>query len=338
MSYLIKTAAKLRKMDHVEIIAYLNGHADAQERTEMEAWIKASAENEAVFKSIEAVWAAAENNASPARPNVDAAWKKVYGRTVAKQKGRILPLVWRRAAAAILFILASYTAYTLLERPALETFVANEYEIPARVELEDGTSVWLNRDSRLIFPKKFGRRNRKVQLVGEGYFQVERAEDWPFLVEAGGSQTRVLGTSFNIRAYPDSNRVHLFVNSGKVAFSTANESDNESAILEKNQGAVYLRNKNQVTKLDTITNQPLAWWNQELVYDQAELRQVFSDLEELFGVEFQVEGESLLNCLFSGRLRTGRLQEILDILEFTFEFELKTLSENKYQVSGEGCT
>ena len=323
-------------MDYTDIIAYLNGDADAKERAQMEAWIRASGENEAAYRSVKEVWTAMENDLDPPTPDIDAAWKKVYGRTLARKKNRSISLVWKRVAAVILLILMGFGGYNLLQKPDLETLAAGRNDTPTRFELNDGTIVWLNQNSKLVIPKKFSRSKRGVKLIGEGYFEVARSEEWPFVVEAGGSITRVLGTSFNIQAYPDSSSVQLFVNSGKVSFASANRSQ-DLLLLEKGQGAKYFKELDQVKELDDASINLMAWQTQELIYDQAAMNLVFSDLEKVFEVAFQLEREALKNCLFSGRLRTDNLKDILEILAFTFDLKFSQPAKGVYQVTGTGC-
>lgn len=111
--------------------------------------------------------------------------------------------------------------------------------------LSDGSKVWLNAGSRLSYSNRYGQHERRVRLMGEGYFEVLPRDGVPFIVESGEQEVRVLGTNFNINAYPDERTVRTTLNTGalKVKSTTGN------IILEPNQQAVFNANENRIDKV-----------------------------------------------------------------------------------------
>lgn len=125
------------------------------------------------------------------------------------KKISLLGYLGRIAAAAIFLLLISLTGYLYIDKINIQTAIAQMYTISAEkgerasVTLPDGTKVYLNAKSTLSYPASFSLNERTVQLTGEAYFEVKHDADAPFIVKTAEIQIKVLGTTFNLYAYPD---------------------------------------------------------------------------------------------------------------------------------------
>lgn len=148
--------------------------------------------------------------------------------------------------------------------------------------LPDSTQVWLNAGSTLEVPASFGRTDRKVVLSGEAFFDVTHSERLPFIIYTGRVSTEVLGTAFNIKAYPDLERIVVAVKKGKVKVNFANA---PVAMLTMGQ-QVSIGNKDYQVKEKRVKAEDADSWQQgRLVYDDYTIQDIVSDLERVYGVK-----------------------------------------------------
>ena len=189
--------------------------------------------------------------------------------------------------------------------------------------LEDGTKVHLNAGSSLRYPESFSDSSRLVYLEGEAYFEVTEDTNRPFVVKTGIVQTTVLGTSFNVRAYPDENRIEVAVAEGKVTVGNESRSASFEYTLIRNQMTSYDVAAKQAIRQDFDPNTVLAWTKGIIHFKDANIQEVIGTLERWYGVTFVVNRALDLEKDFSFRYEQKSLEEILDGLGFAFDFEFE---------------
>ena len=194
----------------------------------------------------------------------------------------------------------------------------NELVVPRGGEydlvLEDGTRVWVNADTRLRYPVAFGQAERRVYLEGEAYFEVERDAARPFFVETGRQTVRVLGTSFNVSAYPDDavNAAALLEGSVEVADKRTGEghrlAPGEQAQLNTETGEMV------VSRVDV--QQLIAWKSGMFVFDGQTLEQIMAKLARWYNVSVFFRNAGAKELVFKGNLpRYTDFREVLEVLE-----------------------
>ena len=136
-----------------------------------------------------------------------------------------------KIAAVVVFVIMLASLGFYLSRPwgtqQYSSIPTNEFEL-STIELEDGSVVTLNHDTKIYYPKTFSENIREVSIEGEAYFEVQPDADKPFVIHAGETDIMVLGTSFSVNAYPSSNEVEVVVESGKVQVSKASKTENNT--------------------------------------------------------------------------------------------------------------
>ncbi|GAB3880522.1 FecR family protein [Spirosoma agri] len=233
---------------------------------------------------------------------------------------------WYYMAASVALLLGLFWLYPsrltpepsgythLLEKatqPLLE--IQNAGRSPKQVRLADGSVVVLYANSRLSYPKQFTASKREVYLTGEAFFQVQKDPDRPFLVYANELVTKVLGTSFFVKAYEDDKNVLVTVRTGKV--SVFAQTDKQSSvqkvsrelggmILTPNQQATLMRDDNRLVR--SLVAKPLRVDNQILtnafVFKQTPIADVFAALERAYGVDIVFDEALMANCTLTARL------------------------------------
>lgn len=279
-------------------------------------------------------------------------------------------LVRRFSIAAVFLIIVLGTAF-LFFRPvkvsapvAFEAFVPksiikkiNNTSLPMILELEDGSTVKLAPNASLSFPQHFVPGKREVYMTGEAFFQVAKNPNAPFFVYYNNIVTRVLGTSFNIKTNPHTKNVEVSVVSGKVQVienkyltpGNATTEEAKSVIVIPNQKATYNdeRRDFETTLADSI--QALPNFNDKPGYapgladtdsfyfpKATNLKQVFSQLEAVYGVKIIVNNEFIYNCVFTGDISKQDMWKKLNIICLTVGSTYEIKGTN-ILVSGKGC-
>jgi transmembrane sensor len=166
--------------------------------------------------------------------------------------------------------------------------------------LPDSTQVWLNASSTLEFPARFEGDKREVTLSGEAYFDVRHSQKAPFVIHTGKISTTVLGTSFNIKAYPDRRQVIVAVSTGKVRVSYA---DRALATLVQGQQAKVDSRLNTVEQKKIEPTEVAAWQQGNMSYDDEALEDIIADLERLYNVRIRIDKEAIRTVKVSTSFR-----------------------------------
>ncbi|KAA0989211.1 FecR family protein [Dyadobacter aurulentus] len=180
-----------------------------------------------------------------------------------------------------------------------------------QVQLPDGSKVWLNANSSIRFPSVFAANERNVEITGEAYFEVAKNKDKPFKVKFNQSEVLVLGTSFNIMAYPEEGASKTTLVEGSVSIKNVDQ----NAKLKPGQQAAVLSSGQIKTKF-TPVEEAVAWKNGEFYFQDASVEEVMRQLSRWYNVEVTYKGQIPLKQ-FSGRIsRKVNLSEITGMLQF----------------------
>jgi transmembrane sensor len=196
--------------------------------------------------------------------------------------------------------------------------------------LPDSTQVWLNAASSLEFPETFQPGKREVYLVGEAFFDVKHAESMPFLIHTGNVITRVLGTAFNIKAYPDQPDVIVSVKRGKVQVS---KNEKLVATLTVGQQVTVTAAAQQTDIQPTKESRVADWTTGQLSYTSRPLSDILKDLERNYNVTIELTAASLEQEIVTTSFRRDiGVEEALDILCGLTDAQLQK-ENGKYLIS-----
>lgn len=319
--------------EHIDelIAACLSNGWDKDAHGELKKWIAASAENEKYFMQQQEIWFSAIDAKEEAIYNKEKAFGKFRNRVAAAtcerggNAGRRcfrISAYWRYAAVAALLCVVSYFSYWQGEANVKEGFSDIVVEAPlgsrTKMSLPDGTLVWLNAGSRMAYSQGFGVENRKLELSGEGYFEVKRNEEVPFLVKTNSLQVAVLGTKFNFRDYPDDAEAIVSLSEGKVALNNLLKKEKE-AFLSPNERVVLNKQSGNMKVETAAVSNALQWTNGYLFFDEELLPDVAKELERSYNVKIHIASDSLNTFRFYGNFvrREQSIQEVLEALSAT---------------------
>lgn len=318
----------------------LTKSASLEEKEQLEQWANENDAQKAFVEETLEVWNLSKNYAEDLPVDTNRAWDKLEAKLEVKTPQ---PTIWRSLAsywkAAVIAGLVATSVFWIASRNAvsvetvLEIVETGEQEQKELI-LPDGSLVLLNENSSLAYAKDF--KVRTVDLKGEAFFDVTKKNGQSFEINTSTTKTKVLGTSFNIRAY-DQTLVEVAVVTGKVAVESVQEGNKESVLLLPNETVVYDAAVKKMVKTVEPTNNSVAWKTQELVFDNTELGSVIKTLERYF--EVKIEGDpKILNCHYTGTFKEPKLGEVFNTIAFTFptDLEIKKVDE-KYILIGQGC-
>ncbi len=206
------------------------------------------------------------------------------------------------------------------------------------VKLADGTKIWLNSGSVLTYPDHFDGEKREVSLIGEAYFEVVHMDKKPFIIQSGEVKTVVLGTSFNIRAYPENQKVEVTVITGKVAVITPkrNRENTKTVYLVSNQKVTYNREERELMPYSNVkATESIGWREGKLIYRGNELKQVIEDVERKYNIKIKYS-KGVSNCTITADFDNEGLDKVLKVMAKLVEGKV-SYSNGSYFLDGNGC-
>jgi transmembrane sensor len=214
-----------------------------------------------------------------------------------EKRSRLSKLLPSLGIAASTIVIAGFLWYTINPKTDSKTNTLSSItkKVTNRAEskfllLEDSTQVWLNAASSLEYPDQFSAGKREVNLSGEAYFDVKHAEKIPFIIHTGNVSTTVLGTAFNIKAYPGQKNITISVTRGKVKVTRPNGW--ETTLIKGQQLKLEEEGRKGIER-NVAAEEIAAWQKGSLVYDDEAMEDVVADLQRVYNVEIRIMRDSI---------------------------------------------
>lgn len=244
-------------------------------------------------------------------------------------------MIFKVAAVVIPFILlAGLTFYTNSRVDLFGTTEYAEFHIPkgekTRILFQDGSQAFLNSDTKIKYPRKFGLTNRKIQIEGEAYFKISTNSKRPFIVEINDTKVEVLGTSFNVKAYKEDHEMNIVLDKGKIVFDTPLKDydmlPGQQAIYDKKTG------KCSIITLEKSGEASL-WVNGILSFRDTPMAEVLKTLNRMYNVEFKIEDPIVYKYTYTLTTSNTTLKNITKELEKITPVRFRINNDNIITVS-----
>ena len=340
------------------LLKYLQNECTHDELMSIAFWLK-DPKNEILFEQfIKEDWAQFESTElkeiQTDKPDFELLKRRLNASKSLINNHKIRKIVFRIAASFLLPVaIGSLTFFLLQKNSKPEPLAYNEISAPlgskTNIQLGDGTKVWLNSGSKLKIPQKFVGNFREVQLIGEAYFDVKKDPNKPFIVKTSKLNIKVLGTSFNVKAYPEEGTIETTLVNGLVTITKNNNDPKniEAIYLKPKQRATFVKESGQLIlaesekklvkaevkiKVDqkreekmictknVDTEQFVAWKDDKLVFKYEDFESLCIKLKRWYGVEFNIRSEELKKYHYTGVLQKETINDVIEILRLTMPF------------------
>lgn len=183
----------------------------------------------------------------------------------------------------------------------------------AQVTLSDGTEIWLNAGSILKYPKEFKGETREVFLSGEAFFDVAKDKKHPFIIHTNKMDTKVLGTSFNVQAYPEQTTQEVSVLTGKV--NVKSTITNENVYVTPGQKVVFKSHNNKLQAFKDVPVNTISLWRKNImVFEETPLPEVVATINRNYNVVIEIKNKNLNALKISAYFKELPADQVIDLV------------------------
>lgn len=329
--------------DHIDelIGKYLAGEASRAEVAFVDQWLLQSKDNQSYFDHLNTIFTQASLVKHHQQFDTDAAWARMKNslsgteaRTVNFPTRTGNSSVWWKVAAGITLIsLIGIFAYrSTVHDVATDTpFIVDAQNTAVADTLPDGSSVFLNKATKLTYSYDREKKEHVIKLKGEAYFDVHHEEDKNLVLDIDGVFIRDIGTSFNVKAYPESNTIEVVVEEGEIRFYTSTDS---GVYLKAHGKAVFDKTTRKFT-LDMPDVNALSYKTRQFNFDNSDLMAVVQQLNAVYDKEIVLD-KRMEHCRLTVAFNNESLDEIAAVIAETLGGTV-SISSDKILIEGNGC-
>ncbi|MCU0446218.1 MAG: FecR domain-containing protein [Microscillaceae bacterium] len=323
-------------IDEAFLVRYFVNDTTESENRLVQDWLLQNPENSKVFAEVQKLWVKTGALRRQTSVDVDSAWQKMQAKMKkmpleSSQTAKLIPIQARkktnswsglRVAASVVLVLGLGWLIYNLSKPSgsLSATVAFKTENKAQnLVLNDGTKIFLNKKSKINYPKNFDKKARVVEFSGEAYFEVKSNPQQPFQIKTEHLAVEVLGTAFNLQTETPQGETILIVQEGRVRVSTEQASEEYTA----GEKAIYNPQTKTLQKVKNNNQNYLAYKTLELNFDQTPLREVVRQINELYETKIELANPNLANCLLTVKFVNQDLDMLLQIIAETLALKIE---------------
>lgn len=301
---------------------YLTGKESEEEYKELKTWINESSDHQMLFNSLKEEKNIGHSIEEFEAINKELAWKRYMERVDGLSLRRIL-LRWK--FAAIFFFLigcAGILAYLYKESDALlapdgiYTTVSTNNGQSSKVILPDSSVVWINSGTTLLYNSDFAIHKRMIKLTGQAFFQIARNEQIPLIISCNNLEVKVLGTKFDVSAYPEDRNISVVLESGSVELQQVKDQSFIQKLIpgEKAEYDTELQ-KLSISKVDS--HDYTSWKEGLLIFKDEPMANVLEKLERWYNIDIEVKNNKINQLIFNATIVNESVEEIFDLMKFS---------------------
>lgn len=204
------------------------------------------------------------------------------------------------------------------------------------IALADGSKVWLNSGSKLVFPSSFTKERREVFLEGEAIFEVAHDKERPFIVKSGIQNIEVLGTVFNVSSYQDDEMISTVLKSGSVKIiydPYASLNSSKELIITPGTLATYQRNDKAIATKRVDIDSYFSWRDGIFIFKNDSMQSIMKKVSRYYNVQIVIADEALANATFSGYLDVNQpVDKVIKTIQETTKFAY-TITNDKISIN-----
>lgn len=328
--------SKENLLDETLISKFIAGEATPEEAILVNDWIATSEENKIYFTQLEQAWTFNKNQSGSSLKK-EMVWSALEQTINKPQRSKKeLSISYRIAAAILLLIGVSAAVYffngSKLSPSTIVWETRQTSNEVAELNLPDGSSVKVNRNSTIKWQKKFDGSNREILLEGEAYFDVAHNPEKPFIVSTQEVKIKVLGTAFSILDNKEQKEIEAIVTRGKVLMYT----QERQIVIEAGMKGTYHKQTKELTLIKAKNNNSIAYATHSLSFSESTLKDISDQLSKAYGVQFIFENKKIQDCRLTTEYQNKSLAFIMDVISASLNLTY-TIKDNTVYISGDGC-
>jgi len=312
---------KINKENKALLLRFFRNDCSEKEVEQLSDWISLDKGGEEITSILDELWDQAKNCPDSQKPDTHKIYNEIKSKIDELEIGkehlqnkrkiinfkdkRLLQKVARIAAVFLISALVLGAGYYLhnhaTNKEANDISVFVPYGQKKQLSLPDGTRVWINSGSSISYPKKFQKKYREVKLSGEAYFDVTKDAHHPFIVETNEVNIEVLGTAFNVSAYPGGRTIKTTLVRGKVLayHNSSKEIITDHVFLFPGEQAVYFRQQKNFQLKKVNAKLAGSWKDGKLLFNDTPLSEVVKSLNRWYNVDIQIQDPGIENYVYS---------------------------------------
>jgi transmembrane sensor len=329
-----------------ELIAKsLAGEATPDQELQLKQWLGENSTNQRYFDDVRKVTQLVDNrygtvHAKNLSIDVDQEWTKFLNHVGEEDSaadivgtGSNRSSFWLRIAAGLILLVAASIGinYLLSRKEIIRYQTAGETKT---IQLPDGSTVVLNRFSKLSIDEDFSNENRNVTFSGEAFFDVVPNAAKPFIIRLKNAQVEVVGTSFNVLAYDSLEEAQVTVKTGVVKLSSA-KTAREIRIQAGNKGTFDESKDELISTLNNDVN-VMSWHTREILFEETDLKTVVATLNKVYNANLLLAADVPDSCVVTVKFENQSLESVLRVLESTLNLTYSH-KNNSIEISAAGC-
>lgn len=323
------------------IIPKLKGEVSAEEKRKLEEWLRSS-NNEDLFHELEMLWDKIQSNVADYSPDTEYYWNELKKRMdkstnnvalsvpLKAKKASIINKMYKYAAAASIVVALGCSFYLgfMNGMPVDNMLVYSNISGKSRVELPDGTEVWLHSKTDICYDASMKGDERLVDVDGEAFFDVEHDKDKPFVVRTDGLRIVVHGTKFNVDACSSEDNVFVSLLEGSVSLETVADRQ----YLHPGETATFNKKNHSIMISKDDVGYMSSWASNQIVFQNSSLKEVCRMLSKWYNVRIDLDPQISEKFHYTFTVKNETLEEILRMMNRVQPLKY-TFDENKLSIS-----
>lgn len=313
-----------------EIVDIITGNSSEVQTREFYSALEHDDELRKEFNRLKNSWALQASKQDMSADRLDSLYKDFKWRMGRKNRLRktIFLNMFKYAAIFLFAFLLAGLLFTHRnpeqKTQITETVIVADNGQRSKIILPDSSTIWLNSGSKLVYNNLYGNKNRDLKLEGEAFFQITKNRNLPLIVSCNTLKVTVLGTQFNVNAYPEKETINVTLKSGSVKMQSIKD-ETICQFLAPGQMGKYRRETNHFDIVKANVENSTAWINGTISFNDTPMRDVLVQLGRRYNIEIDVRNEKIYRSVFTATLKDESLDEIFRLVDFACKVHSKVI-------------
>lgn len=323
----------MRSLD--DILNLITGNLAKDQKVKVLSDISNEPDSKDLYRKAKTTWALMSSTREMSKYRIEQSYQKLSKRISSVPRKHSYYFVYTKYAASIILFLGFSALMYYIGMQAtgdpvatvhFTSVIAEKGQI-SKVILPDSSVVWLNSETILTYDNNYSKSNRNLKLSGQAFLDVKKNKDLPLVVFSRSLKVKVLGTRFDVKAYPEDNEVKVILESGKVELSSSIDKTLNYRMTPGQRASYNISAK--TIDIDHVEVQNLLNWKDGILqFSDTPMEEVIKMLNRKFDVDFEVSAPKVYRSVFNATFKNESLKEILDYIQFSCQINYRFVKES----------